>query len=36
VNVAPPSRLTCTFPSSVPTQTTPGITGDSESVVIVL
>ena len=36
VNVAPASRLTCTFPSSVPAHTTPGITGDSETEMIVL
>ena len=36
VNVAPPSRLTCRFPSSVPAHTTPGITGDSEMLMIVL
>src|SRR5882757_3996513 len=36
VNVTPPSRLTCTFPSSVPTHTTPGITGDSETETMVL
>ena len=36
VNVAPPSRLTCTLPSSVPAQTTPGSTGDSETEMIVL
>ena len=32
----PPSRLTCRLPSSVPAQTTPGITGDSETAMIVL
>src|SRR4029079_12897400 len=36
VNVAPESRLTCTFPSSVPAHTTPGRTGDSEIEMIVL
>ena len=30
------SLLTCTFPSSVPAQTTPGNTGDSETETIVL
>src|SRR5579862_2936786 len=35
VNVAPSSRLTSRLPSSVPAHTTPGITGDSESAVIV-
>ena len=28
VHVFPPSRVTCTFPSSVPTQMTFGSTGD--------
>src|SRR5207247_1204598 len=36
VNVAPASRLTCRFPSSVPAHTTPGITGDSDTEMIVL
>src|SRR5262245_52921386 len=36
VHVCPPSRLTCRLPSSVPAHTTPGITGDSEIVMIVL
>src|SRR3954452_14521630 len=36
VKVMPPSRLTCRLPSSVPAQTTPGITGDSEIEMIVL
>src|ERR1019366_766669 len=36
VKLTPPSRLTCTFPSSVPAHTTPGITGDSEIEMIVL
>ena len=36
VNVRPPSRLTCTLPSSVPAQTTPGMNGDSETAMIVL
>ena len=35
VHVVPPSRETCTFPSSVPTQTTPAFTGDSAMVVMV-
>ena len=33
VHVAPPSRVTCTAPSSAPTQSTCGLTGDSEIVV---
>src|SRR5689334_408614 len=36
VNVRPPSRLTCRLPSSVPAQTTPGITGDSLTAMMVL
>src|SRR3954453_4057577 len=36
VNVSPPSRLTCRFPSSVPAHTTPGITGDSAIETMVL
>ena len=36
VNVAPPSLLTCRLPSSVPAQTTPGSTGDSDTEMIVL
>src|SRR6185437_1247107 len=36
VNVSPPSRLTWRLPSSVPAQTTPGISGDSETEMIVL
>ena len=35
VNVTPPSRLTCTFPSSVPAHTTPRDTGDSDTAMIV-
>ena len=34
VKVDPPSRLTWRFPSSVPTQMTPGWLGDSASVVV--
>src|SRR5688572_19555275 len=33
VHVAPPSRETCTAPSSAPTQSTCGFTGDSPIVV---
>ncbi len=33
--VAPPSRVICTFPSSVPTQMMPGRMGDSAIVMIV-
>src|SRR5688572_28127070 len=33
VHVAPPSRVTCTAPSSAPTHRTCGLTGDSEIVV---
>ena len=36
VKVRPPSRLTCTLPSSVPAHTTPGTTGDSDNETIVL
>ena len=36
MNVIPPSRLTCSSPSSVPAQTTPGSTGDSEIDTMVL
>src|SRR5205823_6006052 len=36
MNVVPPSRLTCNRPSSVPAQTTPGSTGDSEIDTMVL
>src|SRR5215813_8825912 len=36
VNVRPPSRLTCRLPSSVPAHTTPGITGDSLTAMMVL
>src|SRR5215831_9562401 len=36
VKFDPPSRLTCRFPSSVPAQTMPGMTGDSEIEMIVL
>src|SRR5262245_35979840 len=36
VNVTPPSRLTCRFPSSVPAHTMPGRIGDSEIAMIVL
>ena len=36
VKVAPPSRLTCRRPSSVPAHTMPGITGDSLTEMIVL
>src|SRR5687767_11582145 len=36
VNDAPPSRVTCRVPSSVPTHTRPAVTGDSSSAVIVL
>src|SRR5690348_15199705 len=35
VKVRPPSRLTCRLPSSVPAQTTPGMTGDSDTAMIV-
>src|SRR6185437_435223 len=35
VKVAPPSRLNWRLPSSVPTQTTPVVTGDSEMDTIV-
>ena len=35
VHVAPASRVSCTLPSSVPTQMTPAVTGDSDSVEIV-
>lgn len=34
VNVSPPSRLTCRFPSSVPIHSTPGRDGDSRTCVI--
>src|SRR5262249_54990874 len=33
--LAPPFVVTCTLPSSLPTQITPAVTGDSEIVVIV-
>ena len=36
VQVLPPSRVTCTLPSSVPTQITFGFFGDSEMVMIVV
>src|SRR5258705_13915825 len=36
VKVMPPSRLIWTLPSSVPAHTTPGITGDSDTAMIVL
>src|SRR5262249_11160417 len=36
VNVSAPSRLTCRLPSSVPAHTTPGMTGDSLTAMIVL
>src|SRR5688572_4525534 len=35
-HVAPPSRLTCTLPSLVPTQRTPGTTDDSLIVTMLL
>jgi hypothetical protein len=34
-HVPPASLVTCTFPSSVPAQITPGVRGDSEIVEIV-
>ncbi len=34
VQVRPPSRVTCMFPSSVPVQMTPACTGDSATVVM--
>ena len=36
VHVFPPSRVTCTLPSSVPAQTTSGFLGDSEIAKIVV
>src|ERR1017187_10045046 len=35
VQVPPPFCVTCTLPSSVPTQRIPGVTGDSEIVTMV-
>ena len=35
-SVPPPERVTCTLPSSVPTQITPSSTGDSETVFALL
>src|SRR3569833_3183246 len=34
VKCSPPSMLSCRFPSSVPTQLTPGLAGDSAIIVM--